>query len=84
MHFYSSHSLFGYDNYNQYKQHLLQTNFHAKLMHSLNDDLKYHEHLDSHFQPHIKTQTKGLRSGKLPENPLMYREENLTILDEET
>ena len=30
--FYSSHSIFGYDNYKQYREHLINTNFHAKLL----------------------------------------------------
>lgn len=59
--FYSTFSIFGLDINAQYKQYTLQTNFHARLLNSIDEKLKFQEQLDSLYQPIIKQQTKNLR-----------------------
>ena len=43
----SEQSLFGVDNLEQLREHLVQSNFHARLMHLLNPELLPQPHLES-------------------------------------
>eukprot|EP00347_Sterkiella_histriomuscorum_P021777 403332802 len=62
--YYSQFSIFGKDVRTQFKQHQLRTNFHAKLLHSLDSSIKFSENLDALYTPIIKQQVKYLRHGR--------------------
>ncbi|CDW75489.1 UNKNOWN [Stylonychia lemnae] len=77
--FYSQFSIFGLDTAQQFKQYQLQTNFHAKLLHSLDEGLKFQEQLDALYTPIIKQQTKYLRSGRIVDEYALSQKDELAL-----
>ena len=77
--FYSTFSIYGKDIKAQYKQYQLSTNFHARLLNSLDERLIYHETLDNLYQPIIKQQTQLIKHGKIADEQYyqQMREEQL-------
>ena len=58
---YSGFSVFGLQNYELVKhREVLQTNFHARMMHVLHPDLKVNQPLDMHFLKHLKQHKSSL------------------------
>jgi len=51
---YSEQSVFGVDNREQYRENLVQSNFHARLIHQLDPEILHFPLLDVHFSEFIK------------------------------
>ena len=56
----SAHTIFGVDNFQQQREYHLQTNFHARLIYTLDKDLIFQPSLDNYLGEYLsKTHTMG-------------------------
>ena len=56
----SAHTIFGVDNFEQQREYHLQTNFHARLIYTLDKDLIFQPTLDNYLSEYLsKTHTMG-------------------------
>ena len=56
----SAHTIFGVDNFQQQREYHLQTNFHARIINTLDKDLIFQPSLDNYLNEYLsKTHTMG-------------------------
>ena len=51
---YSGQSVFGLDNHEQYSEHMIQSNFHARLIHKMENKAVFCPDLDMYLQCYMK------------------------------